>query len=323
MLGCSIVRHPTAAGNCPRSPERVAHVEKLFVVGHRGAAAKEIENTIPSMQRAIADGANAVEIDLSLTNDGVVVLWHDWDPDSAIAIGRQTSLEANQYAKPNPPKKGDAMRRPVDELTLAELRAHYGYLVGDRPARAEIPTFDQFLDWADSEPALAYVVLDMKVPKDRPQFTEPLFTKVRDALAARRPAYAHVYLTPFPVVYERASAIVTDDTLSFDVDPGVVVLDHADCSDSSSFRAVHRGSGHASTVLPKGIGPEAWETLEKLLSCDLTARDRATPPVPKKVFVATIDDREQAECLLDMGVDGILTDDPSFLRGVAQARGRR
>src|SRR5205085_2395199 len=120
-------RHPTAAGNCPRSPERVAKVGELLVIGHRGDAAKEVENTIPSMQRAIADGANAVEIDLSLTKDGVVVLWHDWDPDSSIALGRQTKIEAHQHAHPDVPKKGDAMRRFVDELTLAELREHYEY----------------------------------------------------------------------------------------------------------------------------------------------------------------------------------------------------
>jgi glycerophosphoryl diester phosphodiesterase len=319
---CSVVRHPTPAGNCPRSPERVAKVEKVLVIGHRGAAAKEIENTIPSMQRAIADGANAVEIDLSLTKDGVVVLWHDWDPNAAVALGRQTKIEPHQHAHPSVPEKGDAMRRPVDELTLAELREHYGYAVDDKPAPAEIPTLDQFLDWAVNERALAYVIFDMKVPADRSHLTEPLFRKTLDALSARKPGFAHVFLTPHESVYERASAIVPDDALSFDVDPGVVVVDTASCDESSSVHAARRGKGYASTVIPKGIAPEAWETLQKLLSCDLTARDRSSPPVPKKVLVATTDDREQMECLLDMGVDGILSDDPGFLRQVTTARGR-
>jgi glycerophosphoryl diester phosphodiesterase len=323
VAACSVVRHPTAAGNCPRSAERVAKVEKLLVIGHRGAAAKEIENTIPSMQRAIADGANAVEIDLSLTKDGAVVLWHDWDPNSMIALSRQANIEAHQRARPRVPEKGDAMRRPIDELTLAEVREHYGYTVDDRPARAEIPTLEQFLDWAATERALAYVVFDMKVPTDRSQFTEPLFQKTLEALSARKPTWGYVFLTPHRSVYDRASAIVASDALSYDVDPGVVLIDTASCDDSSSERAIHRGSGHASTVIPKGIAPEAWNSLQKLLSCDLTARDRASPPRPTKVLVATINDREQMECLLDMGVDGIMADDPGYLRRVTTERGRR
>ena len=322
ILGCSVVRHPTAAGNCPRSPERVAKVEQLLVIGHRGDAAKEVENTIPSMQRAIAEGANAVEIDLSLTKDGVVVLWHDWDPDSAIALGRQTNIEPKQHAHPHVPKEGDAMRKPADELTLAELREHYGYVVDGRRAAVEIPTLDQFLDWAASESALAYVAFDMKIPKERAALTEPLFRKVLDALAARKPTWKHVFLTPHEEVYERASAIVPDDALSFDVDPGVVVLDTASCKDSSSARATRRGKGQASTVVPKGVAPEAWNTLQKLLSCDLTARDASSPSVPKKVIVSTIDDRDQLECVLDMGVDGIVTDDPGALRRITKERGR-
>lgn len=320
---CSVIRHPTAAGNCPRSPERVAKVERFLVIGHRGAAAKEIENTIPSMKRAVADGANAVEIDLSLTKDGVVVLWHDWDPNSSVAITRQSDVEPHQHARPRVPAKGDAMRKPVDELTLAELREHYGYTVDDRRAPAEIPTLEQFFDWAANEPALAYVVFDMKIPKDRAHQTEPLFGKVLEQLAARRPSWGHVFLTPHESVYERASRIVPDESLSFDFDPGVVVVDTASCKDSSSVHAVRRRKGHASTVIPKGIGPEAWDTLQKVLSCDLTARDRASPAVPKKVMVATTNDREQIECLLDMGLDGIVADDPGYLRRVTTERGRR
>lgn len=323
VASCSVVRHPTAAGNCPRSPERVAKVEKLLVIGHRGAAAKEPENTIPSMQRAVADGANAVEIDLSLTKDGAVVLWHDWDPDTAVAVSRQTNVEAHQRARPRAPSKGNDMRRPVDELTLLELREHYGYTIDERPAQVEIPTLEQFLDWAVNERSLAYVIFDVKIPDDRAQLTEPLFTKTLAALAARKPTWAHVFLTPHASVYDRAAAIVPGDALAYDVDPGVVVIDTASCEDSSSVRAVHRGRGHAATVIPKGVGPEAWNTLQKLLSCDLTARDRAAPPVPKKVMVATINDREQMECLLDMGVDGIMADDPGYLRQVTTERGRR
>jgi glycerophosphoryl diester phosphodiesterase len=323
VAGCSVVSEPTPEGNCPRSPERVARVEQLLVIGHRGAAGKEVENTIPSMARAVADGANAVEIDLSLTKDGVVVLWHDWDPDDAEALARQSDKEPDQHARPRVPEAGDPLRRQIDELTLAELRGHYGYAVDDRPAMVEIPTLDQFLDWADGASALAYVLFDLKIPAAKADLAGALIGKVRAAMEARGSSFAHVFLTPHEAVYEKASTVIDDDALSFDVDPGVVIADGAACEDSSSERAVRRGRGYASTVAPGGIPAEAWDTLQELLSCDLTARDKQTPPIaPKKVFVATINDREQLECLLDMGLDGIVTDDPAGLTAIAIERGR-
>lgn len=321
IAGCHVVESPSPAEDCARSPEHAARVETFLVVGHRGAAAKEVENTIPSMERAIADGANAIEIDLSMTKDGVVVLWHDWDPDDAIAMSRQSGAEANQHAHPRVPPEGDPFRRPIDELTLAEVREHFGYDVGDRPAQVEIPTLETFLEWASTKSELAYVLFDIKTPDARADRADTMIPKIRAAVAAKAPALRYVMLIAHGAVYDRASPLVPDDAISYDVDPGVVAVDDAECSDASSERAIARGRGHASTVAPMGVGPEAWATLQKLVTCDLDARDRQSPPVaPKKIFVATINDREQTECLIDMGVDGILADDPASLRAIADPR---
>jgi glycerophosphoryl diester phosphodiesterase len=40
-----------------------------------------LENTIPSIRRAIVDGANMIEIDLSPSKDGTLMLFHDWTLD--------------------------------------------------------------------------------------------------------------------------------------------------------------------------------------------------------------------------------------------------
>jgi glycerophosphoryl diester phosphodiesterase len=50
---------------------------KKFVIGHRGACAYAPENTIPSYQLAIKQGADYVEQDLQITKDGVLVCCHD------------------------------------------------------------------------------------------------------------------------------------------------------------------------------------------------------------------------------------------------------
>lgn len=50
---------------------------KPFVVAHRGVPVIEPENTLPSFQRALQQGADVLETDLRFTRDGQIVLFHD------------------------------------------------------------------------------------------------------------------------------------------------------------------------------------------------------------------------------------------------------
>jgi glycerophosphoryl diester phosphodiesterase len=47
------------------------------VIGHRGARARAPENTMASLRRALADGADGVEFDVRALADGTPVLMHD------------------------------------------------------------------------------------------------------------------------------------------------------------------------------------------------------------------------------------------------------
>ncbi|MDY6839386.1 MAG: glycerophosphodiester phosphodiesterase family protein [Thermodesulfobacteriota bacterium] len=50
---------------------------EMIIMGHRGAAALEPENTLLSITRAMETGVDAVEIDVHLTKDREVVVIHD------------------------------------------------------------------------------------------------------------------------------------------------------------------------------------------------------------------------------------------------------
>ena len=50
---------------------------KVIVLGHRGSPFRERENTIPSFKRAIAEGADGVELDIHPTLDNRLVVSHD------------------------------------------------------------------------------------------------------------------------------------------------------------------------------------------------------------------------------------------------------
>lgn len=49
----------------------------MKVIAHRGASQVAPENTVPAIRRAIRDGADAIEIDVQMTKDGKVIVFHD------------------------------------------------------------------------------------------------------------------------------------------------------------------------------------------------------------------------------------------------------
>jgi glycerophosphoryl diester phosphodiesterase len=69
-----------------------------WVIAHRGASADETENTLPAFERAIEVGADYVELDVQVSSDGALVVFHDLDLD------RLTPL------------RGPLRRRPLAEL---------------------------------------------------------------------------------------------------------------------------------------------------------------------------------------------------------------
>lgn len=61
----------------PVRPGPWAALGRLDVEGHRGARGLAPENTLAGIRAGIEAGATAIEIDVRLTGDGHVVLWHD------------------------------------------------------------------------------------------------------------------------------------------------------------------------------------------------------------------------------------------------------
>ncbi len=95
----------------------------VAIIGHRGCAAEAPENTLASIRRAWDQSADAVEIDVHLTRDDVIVAHHDFTT-----------------------KKTAGIDRPIAQQTLAELKAlDVGLWKGDAFAGERIPTLDEVL----------------------------------------------------------------------------------------------------------------------------------------------------------------------------------
>jgi len=94
-------------------------VGMFLKVGHRGARAYETENTLQSFGRAIALGANAVELDIRRSGDGKLIVSHDDNLKRVFGIDL-----------------------PVGEASLKELRDATG---------GRIATFEESLEFIGSK----------------------------------------------------------------------------------------------------------------------------------------------------------------------------
>jgi glycerophosphoryl diester phosphodiesterase len=87
-----------------------------LLFAHRGAAAERAENTLPSFQRALELGADALETDAHLTADGHVVLSHD--PDGRRRAGVAAEIRRSTLAEVEGWDVGDGARIPTLEAVL-------------------------------------------------------------------------------------------------------------------------------------------------------------------------------------------------------------
>lgn len=102
-----------------------------LVVGHRGAAGVAPENTLPGIRHAVDVGADAVEFDLQVTQDGHLVLLHDptvdrttdgTGPVEAMTLEEVRALDAGHAFSPDRgrshPFRGEGVRVPTLEEAL-------------------------------------------------------------------------------------------------------------------------------------------------------------------------------------------------------------
>ncbi len=65
----------------------MAHAQKILVHAHRGARAVMPENSLPAFRYALAQGVDALEMDLAVTRDNILVVSHDPELNSKICSG--------------------------------------------------------------------------------------------------------------------------------------------------------------------------------------------------------------------------------------------
>lgn len=248
---------------------------RLF--GHRGAAAVLPENTLPSFRRAMDDGAPYLELDVHCTADGQVVVIHD------ATVDRTTNGTG-----------------PVSGFTLDELRrfdAGYRFQAADGslPARGQgitIPTLREVVDGcADRRLNIEIKPTDAKVAEHVVELLvswrvadRVLVASARDdVMSVLRPLCARHGIPTNFAAGEVADLVgrVADGRLADYHPPGTALQ----------------------------VPPE-WHGIEVISPATVTAAHA----FGVEVHAWTINTAAEMERLLDIGVDGIMTDLPGLGR---------
>jgi glycerophosphoryl diester phosphodiesterase len=308
----------------PRSPgedpPRSGRVD-FWVIGHRGSPELEVENTIASFERALAEGANGLELDVCVTSDDEVVVWHDEDPHEWRARFRRLGLEPVVRHRPYVPRER-RFCRPVSELTLEEFRAHFGYTSGPfgKPLAVRVPTLGEFMEWASDQETLGLVVLDVKVPSEPEGRMQALVRRLDELVARFRPRFRIMLETPTAPVVSLLSRLAPHHPRALDVEPGPgLVLDFE--RPSAARAAIEHRLAHAMAQRPRSITLFPFATHRRIVKMDLARvanHNASTPDVPiEGVCAFTINHPREMRELIELGVWGIQSDRPALLRKVA------
>jgi len=204
------------------SPDRPLPLEvpirEMFIIGHRGAPHHFPENTIASFRRALDLGANGLELDLCLTGDRKIAVFHDPEPVKYPGRFDRTMFEDFPYELISPAfditgrevylkelADGNLVdspaRPPVAEnefdilnLTLDQVRRFYHYALVNG-VHHSIPDLDEFLAFAAAERhRLRFVFLDVKIPVGmrKRDFARTIGSLLADALRSQRELPEHV-----------------------------------------------------------------------------------------------------------------------------------
>lgn len=130
---------------------------RILVQGHRGARALRPENTLPAFEYAIAQGVDALELDMAVTKDDVLVISHNPEISSEICNGPKLDV-------------------PIRSLTLAQVK-EYDCGAKKNPrfpkqvpvAGTRIPTLDEVFDLAPKGDFKFNI--ETKIFPDRPELT--------------------------------------------------------------------------------------------------------------------------------------------------------
>jgi glycerophosphoryl diester phosphodiesterase len=261
---------------------------RILVHGHRGARARMPENTLPAFEYAIQQGVDALEMDMAVTKDNVIVISHDPILETPVCSG---------------PRNGVV----IHTLTLAEVRQwdcgavqNPNFHTQQTVPGTRMPTLDDVLQLA-TRGTFDYNIETKSFP-ERPEYTPPpnefarlVLDKVRQYKLEKR-----VILQSFDfrtLVAMRQLAPEIRLSALTEMDP-------------RAFTTIAKEAANAEIVSP----------YYKLVTAEKVAAAHA---LNIQVVPWTVNDPAEWDRLIEARVDAIISDDPAALIAHLKKRGLR
>lgn len=250
------------------------------IIGHRGAAGEAPENTLVSFQRAVQDGARFLELDVRSTEDGEVVIIHD-------ATLRRTTNG----------------RGRVSRLTVKEIKAfdagyrftpNGGISYPYRGQKIQIPTLEELFSACPTVKAI------VEIKQARPPIVKNVIETVK---RLGREGQILLATEKDEIMREVRSELQENGlTIATGFSYGEVV---------AFVRWV--AAGRKGNYAPPG---QALQIPCEYAGVTLVSEEtvKAAHDMGVELFVWTVNDVEEMDRLLSLGVDGIITDYPARLR---------
>jgi glycerophosphoryl diester phosphodiesterase len=282
----------------PTSTVGAAAGPRAEVEGHRGARGLRPENTMPSFELAIALGVDTIELDLHLSADDVLIVWHD-----PVLVPEKCDVT---------PDSADPQRWRVRGMTAAELRAircdrnpdpsRFPDQIAPPDASFHIPTLDEALALAAARPELKFNLELKRDPEDP--------TTIADDFDGEHPAR-----------FERG---LVDAIHRHDLSERVVVQSF----DHRSLWAVHQLDPQLTlAALTSREVPDLEVLAEQGARIWSPNHEDATTEAIERAHAAglrvipwTVNDPDDVARMLEAGADGIISDRPDIVIELIRAR---
>ncbi len=323
-VGCASVA--TTPDESPLTPTVEAAPSSLLpdgfdVQGHRGARGLKPENTLPAFETALDLGVTTLELDLHLTADGVVVVRHDPeidrdkcgldpeaavdtpDPDSLIVQGPKLMIsnltfeQVKAYRCDRNPDPDVFPKQNSDPTTLAGDDYRIVSLI-------ELIDFVEAYSRSDSKSAaqrenasLVQFNVEMKRRPDIPKL-------INDGFDGVNPGPFEIAI--LELVKERGLA-------------GRVIIQSFDHRSLWAIRSIDDDIRLAALIRP-GLSAEPADLAAKGANIWSPSARTITPSILDQAHEAgmavipwTVNEPEEMRRLIEMGVDGLISDRPDLL----------
>ncbi len=285
-----------------------------LIAAHRGGGDNNPENTLLAFREAVQTiGVDIIESDLYLTKDGYLVYNHDAYIDETCNVNGDISLEEVEQLE-------EGQRHYIRDMTLEELQQYnFGYYFedanGSRPYKdatdleglgLQIATADQlFSEFYESNPDLMFIV------------------EIKDSGQRGYDACRILYeqLQKYPKYLDQIVIGTFHDEIEEEL--------------KTNYPDLYRGAptGTAATfVLTQYLGVNLFDGSDFAclqipmdydiagINISLTARTIIDRAHRRNIAVQywTINDPEEMRLLIELGVDAIMTDDPTLLKEILE-----